>query len=432
LSWYHFFFTPKSRQLLSLVQLAAGIALDLGIHHKANRRFVQMPGHAPTGLPKAPDTVLCSQREAERTWLGCFYISSSLAGSVQKPSLIPHTEHMTECCRRLKTEREFPSDEFILSLLSIRHLRDQTIEIFGSDAFKDLPVSDQRIVIHLRYLEQQLEECRAQQTDDVYERVLELSCALFQLELHSIGLRAPASLSDSPSHIPNSAHINSLISCLESGKSFLDTLLAFPTSEYHLISSAEWMRMPYVLITLSKLCIPSDNLSKAQWDVKAAQDRVRLDLYLESLCYRMQSLTTFNPPTQPKPDFWLSMKMIMDMTRSWYHGRIRNSTKDVSAKQSSAFRLSMLQSLHQSLGANNPFGNIGSSAPTHTDTSSFGADMMGGMDMSGLGMPPVDTSFQGSVPMDVDFDMEQFLDWGLWTSGEFSPVMFGGSGFGMG
>lgn len=77
---------------------------------------------------------------------------------------------MTECCRRLKSEREFPSDEFILSLLSIRHLRDQTIEIFGSDAFKDLPVSDQRIVIHLRYLEQQLEECRSQQTDEVYER----------------------------------------------------------------------------------------------------------------------------------------------------------------------------------------------------------------------------------------------------------------------
>lgn len=93
----------------------------------------------------------------------------------------------------------------------------------------------------------------------------------------------------------------------------------------------------------------------------------------------------------------------------------------------------MLQSLHQSLGANNPFGNVGSVPPAHTDTSAFGADIMSSIDMSGLGgMPPVEASFQGGVPMDVDFDMEQFLDWGLWTSGDFSPMMFGGSGFGMG
>src|SRR4051794_2977080 len=114
--------------------------------------------------------------------------------------------------------------------------------------------------------------------------VLELSSALFQTELHSIGLHSPACINESGMPYPNSAHLNSLISCLEGGKAFFDTLLTFPASDYHLIPSADWMRVPYVLITLTKLCVPSDNLIKAQWDVKAAQDRVRLDLYLESLC----------------------------------------------------------------------------------------------------------------------------------------------------
>ena len=78
------------------------------------------------------------------------------------------------------------------------------------------------------------------------------------------------------------------------------------------------MRLPYVLVIISKLSLPSSIYTDTHWDFRAAQDRVRLDLCLESLCYRMQSITTFNGPSQPHPDIFLSLKMILERTRRWY------------------------------------------------------------------------------------------------------------------
>ena len=46
-------------------------------------------------------------------------------------------------------------------------------------------------------------------------------------------------------------------------------------------------------MTIARLCMPADAHTAAGWDVKAAQERVRLDLCLESFCYRMQGLSTF-------------------------------------------------------------------------------------------------------------------------------------------
>ena len=77
---------------------------------------------------------------------------------------------MAECARNLKADAEFPSDEMLLPMITIRHLRDQIGEIFGSDAFKDLPISDNRMAIHFRYLEAQLEECKVPQSDEICER----------------------------------------------------------------------------------------------------------------------------------------------------------------------------------------------------------------------------------------------------------------------
>ena len=59
-----------------------------------------------------------------------------------------------------------------------------------------------------------------------------------------------------------------------------------------------------------------------------AQERVRLDLYLESLCYRMQSLTTFDKTRQPHLDSWVLLKQILERISSWYTHKIRLSTEE--------------------------------------------------------------------------------------------------------
>lgn len=151
------------------------------------------------------------------------------------------------------------------------------------------------------------------------------------MEIHSVGLhRNPSSSRDGIHSGPSSTdtfHLDLLLSCLKAAKAYLDTLLDMSATLYRLLSFVEWMRLPRVLAIICKLCIPSNNYTDIHWDCHTAQERVRVDLYLESLCYRMQSLTTFDNTSQPLPDFWILLKTLLERIRSWYMQKIQSSTE---------------------------------------------------------------------------------------------------------
>ena len=159
---------------------------------------------------------------------------------------------------------------------------------------------------------------------------MDLSYNFISMEIHSVGLRKnPSSSRDGIHSAPSPTdtfHFNLLLSSLQAAKAYLDTILAMSATHYRLLSFVEWMRLPRVLAIICKLCVPSNNYTDIYWDYRTAQERVRVDLYLESLCYRMQSLTTFDNTSQPLPDFWISVKMLLERIRSWYMHKIRSST----------------------------------------------------------------------------------------------------------
>jgi hypothetical protein len=243
-----------------------------------------------------------------------------VAAGLQKPNLLKHSPIMTEWAKGLKRDREYETDETISLLISLRQIDDQVQdELFTADA-SQLPMSDGRALMHVRFIDIQLDSWKRECNGVASQRLLELSFSYAKMQLHSVALRP------SPSELPASvrlSQLNSLLSALEASKRFLDTLLSFPAHEYHLISFSEWMRLPPVIMTVSRLCIPSKDHAAIGWDTQAAQDRVRLDLCLESLCYRMQSLSTFDQTKRPYPDFWYAMRMINELTKNWYIRKIR-------------------------------------------------------------------------------------------------------------
>ena len=119
------------------------------------------------------------------------------------------------------------------------------------------------------------------------------------------------------------------LSCLQAGKAYLDAILAIPAMHYRLLSFVEWMRLLRVVAIICKLCIPSNHYTDIHWDHRMAQERVRVDLYLESLCYRVQSLTMFDKRSQRLGDIWILLKGLLERIRSWYTGRIRLSPEEV-------------------------------------------------------------------------------------------------------
>ena len=153
------------------------------------------------------------------------------------------------------------------------------------------------------------------------------------MQVQSIGLSNNSSSSRAGGTVaqPSTSafYLDHNLSCLPAGKAYLDAILAIPAMHYRLLSFVEWMRLLRVVAFICKLCIPSNHYTEIHWDHRMAQERVRVDLYLESLCYRVQSLTMFDKRSQRLGDIWILLKGLLERIRSWYTDRIRLSPEEV-------------------------------------------------------------------------------------------------------
>ena len=78
--------------------------------------------------------------------------------------------------------------------------------------------------------------------------------------------------------------------CLSAGNDFFDTFLSFDLNEYKNMTIAHWSYFIQALQILSRLCFDIPHIPS--WDSREARRTTHLGIILESLCYRMQELTS--------------------------------------------------------------------------------------------------------------------------------------------
>lgn len=81
-----------------------------------------------------------------------------------RPNLLKYTDYMGKCIAILRHDREYDSDEVIGRLISLRRIDDQIHDTFNAEDSSDLPITDTRISMNLRYLETQLAEWKNEET----------------------------------------------------------------------------------------------------------------------------------------------------------------------------------------------------------------------------------------------------------------------------
>lgn len=246
--------------------------------------------------------------------------------------------------------------------------------------------------------------------------------------LNSVALRPHTPSVPQP---PHSVQLNCLFSALEAGKQFLDTLLSFPVNEYHLVSFVEWVRLPLAIMTIARLCMPTGDHLACGWDAQSAGERVRLELCLESLCFRMQTLSTYDAVKQPHLDFWRAMSFMMDLTKNWYLRKTQGKAPSHKVMEPSP-------------GTSNGTGMTKASCPMSAVTTAFSTQ---GSEEPCPAFPDVDLSCEVSQAIDsdvdpssdpfaliksADFDLEPFFDmaggiWGDQSYNIYSDMIVGGS-----
>ena len=82
------------------------------------------------------------------------------SSALDRPNVLKYSDYMTDCCKRLQSDREFPSDNIIPDMISLHHIGDQIYAAFKSEDTDDLDVDQVRLRMHVKVLQSQLKDWR--------------------------------------------------------------------------------------------------------------------------------------------------------------------------------------------------------------------------------------------------------------------------------
>ncbi|KAI9676074.1 MAG: hypothetical protein M1817_000817 [Caeruleum heppii] len=349
------------------------MVIDLGLHREPSRLISRTGGiDLPHGKGKEDHASTPKgrfwSREERRALLGCYYLSSTTSMSFNKPNNMRYSEYMISTAQSLADEEELTTDVALPSLIQLQHIAEEVSEMLrADDPAKVFAVSgDLRLRIYMKQFELQLQKCRqASLATKTTFPILELAHHFVNIYLFEIGLylepppleervnegyhsSSPSEPATNPSAAPTprstlsaappntstrtpndpsfaATRLDILLHCFEATKAYLDHFLTLPLTHFRRYTVIDWIRLTYAIIVLSKLSRPIPSLP--HWNVQSVRDAAKLELYLESLCYRMQSITTCISATTPdgapsEPDVFLAFKISFERMRNWFQARM--------------------------------------------------------------------------------------------------------------
>jgi hypothetical protein len=156
--------TPGQLQIYQWVNMAASMALELGLTSKP-RTHEQLPKRAIRSLQKisSPEELL----EHCRTILVLYIISAGFSMRLKRPNILLFNSWMEECFNILGKSKLI-DDKRIVAWLKLQRIADEANTAFGfDDASTSFSLSELRMQIILRIFERRMQDWRKSVPDDV-------------------------------------------------------------------------------------------------------------------------------------------------------------------------------------------------------------------------------------------------------------------------
>lgn len=154
---------------------------------------------------------------------------------------------------------------------------------------------------------------------NLQERFSEVIVRAFHIRL---GLaRHPSTRHDAPPSRPE--RIPHDFQCLAAVKSFFEYMLAIPEDQFAFFTITQWTYMALCFVVLSRLTFAM--ASDLGWDSQTVRANIPMNMYVDCLCWRFQSLsTTVEVPGQSprNPDGLYVMRKILETVKKSYSKRV--------------------------------------------------------------------------------------------------------------
>ncbi|USP78418.1 hypothetical protein yc1106_05692 [Curvularia clavata] len=260
--------TPGQLQIYQWINMAASMALELGLTSKP-RTHEQLPKRAIRSLQKisSPEELL----EHCRTILLLYIISAGLSMRLKRPNILLFNSWMEECSGILE-KSNLLDDKRIVASLKLQRIADEANTAFGfDDASTSFSLSELRMQIILRIFDRRMRDWRKSVPDDVMTLNRELEYYSNMLAMWEFGMDGgrfdvidfrnrhvtlPALDDDCiqpESLLSRSAlQINATTKCIAIAQTILDLFIAVPDDELRKSPNVLYVRAVYSLVTLMK------------------------------------------------------------------------------------------------------------------------------------------------------------------------------------
>ncbi|KAF3482624.1 uncharacterized protein GIQ15_05383 [Arthroderma uncinatum] len=122
LAWCHYHTRPY--RYTQFLQLAIGLIVELRLD-RPPRTKVWKSGIRFTSDYDPDDNTFTRPslgRDEQRAVAGCYYLSSTISGLLQKQPTFPHVTYLEECCKSLYDAAEYPYDKSIHYIVQLQHI----------------------------------------------------------------------------------------------------------------------------------------------------------------------------------------------------------------------------------------------------------------------------------------------------------------------
>ncbi|KIW26095.1 uncharacterized protein PV07_09222 [Cladophialophora immunda] len=302
LNWYHFQFDPARQVLYQLVQMANSLALDLGLDNPVRQELLVNPASL---VPELRTKYLLALEEVEgrRALLGCYYLSSSICLAMRKPSSLAHSPHINSCGELLAGIGAAASDALLPIYVHLQRLQEDINQAFKYDRSDQEGERDpEKIETLCNRFEQQLEQSRSALPPEVWNNAkLASSYRAIRIYAREIGFHAhpppPFSVPtarSSPSWYLSTTRHNSLLSCLEATREYLDHFLSLSAADILAFTTPDLLRLLYAMLVLGRF---STSVDAPLLDANLLHTMANLRYYLESLTAKFRDVlaTIHNP-----------------------------------------------------------------------------------------------------------------------------------------
>ncbi|KAK4232379.1 hypothetical protein QBC38DRAFT_95131 [Podospora fimiseda] len=270
IAWYPFHLRPKNKQALQYIRMAVDIVVDLELD--------QDPETDSLDIPPSP-----SRLDEIRTYIACYYLSSSFACTWGRTPPLLYTSFTAKCCDMLERHSAIKGDQILVWKVRLQRLIEETNDLRRTN--RGHSQSEYQIGLMIRGMETQLSEWEERMTPEYITiptvRLAILFTRLFLsgaplLKLPSVKLPA---LDAASSFRADPVRLLSSIPTLHTSYEYF---LSLSAEEINSFTGVEWGGFILSVILGFRMSFPL--VVCPEWSDKTARGMIRFGDYMDRMC----------------------------------------------------------------------------------------------------------------------------------------------------